>query len=375
MRIAILTEYFPRTEKFDIRGGAEASAFKEARELAKKHEVTVLTTREPRSPEEYSIENLKIIGCGPPRTYIQKGSILKRLIFMRNAYKKGERINADIVIGYNFITHTIAWKIGKKLSIPSIARYHDVWIGEWIKNIGLSGILGEILERYNLSRDFDKIIAVTDYTKKKLEKHFPAERIEVVPNIVDPKVPEHEEYPQTTISCVARLVEYKRVQDLIKAARILIEEFPDIKCKIIGTGPLEGHLKRLTKDLKLEEHVEFCGFVEKHEDVLKVIASSHVFCLPSIVEGFGVVVVEAMRCSTPFVATEIPPLLEASGGKGGLFFKPGDWRDLAKKIKKILKDEKLYKKLQKEGLEESKRYSSKNILDRLERILESIPQG
>ena len=370
MKICIITEYFPKTENFEIKGGAEASAFNEAYQLSKNHEVIVLTSKEEGMPSQYNIKGIKVICCGRKRSYVQAGSFLSRLYFMKDAYAVGKKLGIDIVIGYNFITHTVAWKIAKKLNIPSVARYHDVWIGEWVKNMGPSGLAGEILERYNLSRNFDLIISVSDFTRKNLEKHFPADKIKVVPNIVDFSPVKSEKYPETTISCVARLVEYKKVDDLIKAIGILVydKDMTDIHCKIVGTGPMDKKLKILTKELDLEENIEFCGFVDKHEDVLKIINSSDLFCLPSIVEGFGIVIVEAMGCGVPFVAANIPPVMEASGQKGGLFFQKEDWKDLAEKIYYILNNQDIYEKLQKEGQVQFKKYQANYVGPELEKI-------
>lgn len=372
MRICIITEYFPKSENFEIKGGAEASAFNEAYQLSKNHQVTVLTSLEEGFPSEYEIKGIKVICCGKERSYVQSGSFLNRISFMQEASKIGKTLDIDLVVGYNFITHPVAWKISKKLNIPAVARYHDVWIGEWFKNMGLSGLAGEILERYNLSRNFDLIISVSDYTRKNLEKHFPANKIKVVPNIVDFPAVKSEKFDKTTISCVARLVEYKKVDDLIRAVSILKTDFPDLKCKIVGTGPMEMKLKSLSKELDLDDSIEFLGFVEKHEDVLKIVNSSHIFCLPSIVEGFGIVIVEAMGCGVPFVASRIPPVMEASNQKGGLFFEPENSQNLAETIKTLLKDPELYKNLQKEGLDQSKKYQGENIGNELEKLFSSL---
>lgn len=372
MKICIVTEYFPRTENFEIKGGAEASAFNESYQLSKNNEVVVLTSREEGTPSEYEIKGIKVICCGRERSYVQSGSFLNRLSFMKDAYYTGKKLNVDLVIGYNFITHPVAWKISKKLNIPAVARYHDVWIGEWFKNMGPGGLAGEILERYNLSRDFSLIVSVSDYTRKNLEKHFPADKIAVVPNIVDFSPVKSKKYPETTISCVARLVEYKKVDDLIRAMNILQKEIPDIKCKIVGTGPMEKKLQSLSHDLNLNDSIEFCGFVEKHEDVLKIINSSHVFCLPSIVEGFGIVIVEAMGCGVPFVAARIPPVMEASNEKGGIFFQPENWEELAEKLKYILKNREIYEDLQKQGLKQSKKYQKEYVGEKLETLYNKL---
>lgn len=368
MKICIVTEYFPKSENFEIKGGAEASAFNEAYQLSKNHDVVVLTSREENVPAEYEIKGINVICCGRERSYVQAGSFSNRLSFMKAAYNIGKTLDVDIVVGYNFITHPVAWKISRKLNIPAAARYHDVWIGEWFKNMGISGLAGEILERYNLSRNFDLIVSVSDYTRKNLEKHFPSNKIAVVPNIVEFSKVESEKYSKTTISCVARLVEYKKVDDLIRAVSILKKEIPELQCKIVGTGPMENKLKTLSKELNLEDSVEFLGFVEKHEDVLKVINSSYIFCLPSIVEGFGIVIVEAMECGVPFVAAKIPPVMEASNKKGGLFFEPKNWEDLAEKLNTILKDPVLYENLQKDGLNQSQKYTGEYVGCELEKL-------
>ena len=372
MNICIVTEFFPQDEILDIKGGVEVCCYNEATQLAKKHNVTVLTSKE--SPkEEYHMNNIHVICCGKDRGYVQKGSFTQRYNFMKDAIKKGKNLeDIDLVIGYNFITYPVALKIANKLGSKVAARYHDVWIGEWIKNMGITGIVGEILERYILRQDIDLYLAVSDYTNQNLQKYVKADKIKTIHNIVDFQIVESEAYQNPTISCVARLVEYKRVNDLIRAINIVKKEIPEIECKIIGTGPEEGKLKQLTKELNLEDTVEFMGFVEDHDDVMKTINSSKVFVLPSIVEGFGIVIIEAQAQETPFVASLIPPVEESSGQKGGLFFQPKNYEELGQKLLEILQDEELYKKLQKEGKENSKNYTKEEIGKQLNRAYEEL---
>lgn len=368
MKICFVSEYFPTSEDLDIRGGVEVAAFNEAHYLSLNHEITVLTSHEENRSREYSIGNIKVIGCGKERPYVQTGSFYNRFNFIFSAYKTAKELDFDIVVGYNFITYIAAWKISKKLKIPCVYRYHDVWIGEWFENMGILGYFGELMERYILSRNVDKIITVSNFTASKLEKHFPKEKIITVHNIVEFEKVESEKFNKPTISCVSRLVEYKRIQDLILAINRLKVNFPDINCVIIGTGPLEENLKDLVSELNLENNIEFLGFVEKHEDVLKTIKSSHIFCLPSKVEGFGIVIVEALGCEVPFVASNIDPIIEASGEKGGLFFEVEDYIDLSYKIELLLKDEELYSKLKEESLIQYNKYKGNFIASKLEKI-------
>lgn len=373
MNICIVTEYFPHSNDLDIKGGVEVCAFNEAHELSKYNNITVLTSKEDNENDEFYIDDIHVICCGKKRGYVQKGSFTNRLNFMKDTLDTGKKLDdIDLVIGYNFITYPIANKIAKKLKVPIVARYHDVWIGNWVKNMGVTGVFGEVIERNFLKQDVDLYLPVSDFTRDNLKKYVSPEKITTIHNIVDFPIVESESYEKPTISCVARLVEYKRVEDLIRAVDIIKKSIPDIQCKIIGTGPLEDDLKSLTRELNLEDNVEFLGFVEKHEDVMKVVNSSQIFCLPSIVEGFGIVVIEALSLRTPFVAAEIPPVVEASGKKGGLFFKPKDYRGLSECILKLLSDKKLYEKLQEEGYSQSKNYTKEVIGKKINDAINSL---
>jgi phosphatidyl-myo-inositol dimannoside synthase len=372
MKICFITEYFPKSDELEVKGGAEAAAFNEAYYLSENNEITVLTSYEDGMEKEANIGNINIIACGKKRSYTQKGSFKNRLLFMKAAYDVGKKLDFDIVVGYNFITYIVAWKLSQKLKTPCVARYHDVWIGEWVKNIGIFGLFGEVLERYFLSRDVDLLLAVSNFTANNLKKYFPEDKIAVVHNIVEFDKVESEKFKERTISCVSRLVEYKRVEDLILAMDILINhtennEFINLQCKIVGTGPTKEKLENLVKEKSLENNITFCGFVEKHEDVLKIINSSYIFCLPSKVEGFGIVIVEALGCEVPFVASNIAPVMEASGEKGGLFFQVEDSKDLANKLKLLLENNELYKKLKNEGKKQYEKYQGIFIAKKLEK--------
>ncbi|WP_292473055.1 glycosyltransferase family 4 protein [Methanosphaera sp.] len=372
MNICIVTEYFPHSDCLDIKGGVEVCCYNEALGLSKYHNVTVLTSKEGEL-DEFNIQDVHVICCGEDRGYVQKGSFTSRLKFMKDAVDKHKDLeDIDLVIGYNFITYPVAYKLAEKLNSKVALRYHDVWIGEWTKNMGISGLFGEILERYIFKKDIDLYVAVSDFTRNNLNKYVDNTKTITVHNIVDFPMVESEKYDKPTISCVARLVEYKRVNDLIKAVALIKDEIPEIQCKIIGTGPEDENLKNLTKQLELDENIEFLGFVEEHDDVMKVVNSSDVFCLPSIVEGFGIVIIEAQSLETPFVAARIPPVVESSGQKGGLFFEPKNHEELAKQILTILNDRELYKKLQIEGLENKNNYTKEVIGDKLNKAYESL---
>ena len=350
LKIGIISEYFPKTEEIEIRGGAEARTFYIAKHLVKNNEVTIITSREHGTKSDYEILGMKVYRVGKSREYGQAGSLLNRVTFIKDAIKIGKKQDFDIVEGTNFLSYPVAWKVGEYLAIPKVITYHDVWVGVWIKNIGITGIFGEILERYTLSKKWDLIIANSNYTKENLKNvGIDSRNIITVPNGVDIEKYRNvkaDKFKEPTICTISRLVKYKRICDLIVAIKIIKREIPNIKLKIIGTGPEETNLKKLTNKLGLVDNIEFLGFVERHDDVIKILKASHVFVLPSIVEGFGMVVVEAMAAGIPYVASDIPPIREVTdGGVGGVLFNPMDYKNLALMIKNVLTEDSLRKDL------------------------------
>ncbi|HLC99831.1 MAG TPA: glycosyltransferase, partial [Patescibacteria group bacterium] len=123
------------------------------------------------------------------------------------------------------------------------------------------------------------------------------------------------------------------VEDLLGAIKIVKEQIPEVQCKIIGSGPRENKLKALARELGIDDRVEFLGFIPKRSDVIALMKRSHVFCLPSLVEGFGMVTIEALAAGIPYVNSDIPATREITeGGIGGLLFEPKNIGDLAEKM-------------------------------------------
>jgi glycosyltransferase involved in cell wall biosynthesis len=377
MKILIVTEFFPFSDQCDVKGGVEARAFHIARHLAKRHKVTVITSRETGTKEKDSFAGIEVIRVGNERDYSQGGKLSARLSFVREAMKAGKKLSPDVVDGYNFVSYPAAYKIARLHKVPAVATYHDVWIGgEWVKNMGPSGMLGEIVERRILSMKWSHFIAVSNYTKGKLETKGKVEpsRITVVYNGIDKEkysLGEVKKQPES-ICFVGRLVKYKRVDLLLKAAKIMLPEFPSLLIKIIGVGPERESLEKMANELGLKEHVKFFGFVEKHEDVVKEIATSKLFCLPSDVEGFGIVTVEALAAGTPFINSAIPPTIEVTDtGKGGQLFEPGNELDLADKASELLKDQSFYDKCLSEAPLVLEKYDWEKLAFQVEHVYEN----
>ncbi len=275
MRIAIITEYFPESEKAEITGGVESRAFHVVKYLSRDNDVSVITSWRKELKRESKVFGAKVYRVGSHHPYSGAGNLLSRFVFAYRAYKKGVELdNFDVVDGYNFLSYVPAAKIGKKLDVPCVATYHEVWVGKWIRIKGITGMFGSIWERYALRRRWNKFIAVSSQTKKNLIEHgINAKNIEVVYNGIDLEKFERikaKKYKEFTLICVSRLTKDKRVEDLIEAMNILVNKRKlRLNCVIIGKGIEERNIKELIKKYKLHNNIKMPGYLNRHEDIIK----------------------------------------------------------------------------------------------------------
>ncbi|MGB9857045.1 MAG: glycosyltransferase family 4 protein, partial [Dictyoglomaceae bacterium] len=168
--------------------------------------------------------------------------------------------------------------------------------------------------------------------------------------------------PERFILFVGNVKPHKNLKGLLKAFRIVAEEFKDLF--LVITGKKEGFLKGdkeifelISKNFPLKERVIFTGYVdEKDLPILYNLAKLFVF--PSLYEGFGLPPLEAMACGCPAVVSRIPPLLEICDD-AVYYINPYDVGDIAKGITEVLENEKLRKELINKGFERVKEFSWK----------------
>jgi glycosyltransferase involved in cell wall biosynthesis len=149
----------------------------------------------------------------------------------------------------------------------------------------------------------------------------------------------------------------------------------DYKLKIVGDGDLREKYEKLSSDLRLDRKVIFSGRVGDN-NLAAYYQDCDVFVLPSINQGeaFGMVLLEAMACGKPVIASNLPGVRSVfKNGKQGLLVNPGDVDDLSEKIKVILNDDSLAKRMGAEGrkLVEEK-YTWEKVGKRLDEVYTKV---
>ncbi|MDO8880928.1 MAG: glycosyltransferase [Coriobacteriia bacterium] len=144
-------------------------------------------------------------------------------------------------------------------------------------------------------------------------------------------IPEQER----TVLFVGNLVAVKGLETLRAAFEMLLERKAADRLVIVGDGPLRQELTEWSSALELKDHVTVTGRLAQC-DVARWMAAADVFVLPSHNEGLGLVLLEAMACGTPCVASAVGGVPEILDERTGALVPPGDGRALADAIDGVL---------------------------------------
>ena len=132
---------------------------------------------------------------------------------------------------------------------------------------------------------------------------------------------------------------FKGVDKLISACSRL--QTNDWQLTIVGSGELMPVYQSLATKFKIQDKVIFTG-TQTDNELVKLYQNAYIFCLPSIdkTEAFGIVLLEAMACGTPVIASNLPGVRAVvRENETGLLVSPGSVDDLATKLDLILQDE------------------------------------
>jgi glycosyltransferase involved in cell wall biosynthesis len=124
------------------------------------------------------------------------------------------------------------------------------------------------------------------------------------------------------IGAIGRMVWQKGFEYLIQAIPDIVQDVPDAKFLLVGDGPLKDKLKVRSEKLKVADRIIFTGF---RSDIKEILSAIDVLVIPSLLEGFPMVTLEAMAMAKPIVATRIDGITEQiTDGVDGILVPPKD---------------------------------------------------
>ncbi|MBW6486205.1 MAG: glycosyltransferase family 4 protein [Syntrophobacterales bacterium] len=178
------------------------------------------------------------------------------------------------------------------------------------------------------------------------------------------EVPEN----MVVIGTVGRLTAIKGQDVLIRAFAELKQAGEDVFLVLLGEGERRGELEEMARHLQISDSVMFLGW---RPEVAAVMASFDIFCLPSLNEGMGKVIVEAMAMGLPVVASNVGGIKDlVRKGENGLLVPPGDATALAKALSLLCSAPQERRRMGDAGRLLAPSYSSEAMIKKVDRLYE-----
>ncbi|MBN1967938.1 MAG: glycosyltransferase family 4 protein [Candidatus Delongbacteria bacterium] len=342
-------------------GGTERAATDLAEGFQRNgHEVTIMTTDKNSKTLFYEIDKeIRILNLSIMGNYSKIKKVLNffpALYYIRNTIISE---SPDVVISFCDKLNVLLSASLLFKNIPIILTEHFT---PGFYNIGLFwDILRELFYRKA------KYITVLTEKSKEYFSITLKKKIVVMPNIVRASTDKKDSNVSKRIIAVGRLRESKGFDILINAFKIISDKYEDWILEIWGDGELKSDLTNQIKDLELERKVFLRGVTRNIQyEMLK----SDIFVLSSRVEGFGLVLCEAMSIGLAVVSTDCPygPKEIVTNYYDGLLVENENEIKLAEAMELLIADKTLRKKLGLNAIESMSKFSEKNIIDRWEKL-------
>ncbi|PKO14170.1 MAG: glycosyltransferase family 1 protein [Chloroflexi bacterium HGW-Chloroflexi-10] len=290
-----------------------------------------------------------------------------------------KKYNIDLFHGLHYSIPIIA-------SCKTISTIHDMTFFLFPKkHLWIKKIYFRFFIRYS-SKYADKIIAISDSTKKDLLRILKGDPLKIVtvPLAVDPSfhkigtdhqlssVRQKYQLPEKFILFVGLIEPRKNVGLLIRSfAAFRKENNDETHLVIAGRWGWESEaILNLVKNLKLSEFVHFPGYIEQI-DMPYIYNLATLFIYPSIYEGFGLPVLEAMASGTPVITSNISSMPEFVGD-AGVLIEPDNQDDLTSAIHHLLIHDEFRKEMSEKAILQAKQYTWTNTATKTMKIYSEL---
>jgi len=294
-----------------------------------------------------------------------------------------ESYNLDVLHVHYAVPHSISALLAQQMlaptrRLPFITTLH----GTDITLVGADPSYFPIT-KFSIEKS-DGISSISDYLRERTVDVFGvANEIRVIKNFVNCDLYHPDEaktgaaaYAPAGEKLLIHLSNFRPVKRVLDCVRILAEVRKSVPAHLLmaGDGPERSSAEHLARELKVDRHVSFLG---KQSHVERLIPLAHVLLMPSELESFGLVALEAMACGVVPVATRVGGVPELiTHGEDGYLEAVGDVAAQAARVVRLLTDGDLHYRMRKAGRwNASERFCSDKIIPQYEKYYEDVVNG
>ena len=354
-----------------------------AEELAKQHEVSVLTSQGMGLSDEEIVKGVHIRRV--PVYFRSKhaaANMPSMLAYLPSGYAQGRQLldsRTFDVINTHFVVPTgpVGDWLSKYASIPNVLSVHggDLYDPSKWTSPHRHGFLRRLVKK--LLRRADIVVGQSSNTIQNVYEFYDQEiQCECIPlGIVRPT--DHTEAPRSrynlkkddvVLTTVGRLVARKAVDQLINVVKKLANR--KVHLMIMGSGPQESVLRKLVSDQNLSNQIHFLGPVEEQEK-FEVLRMADIYVSTSQHEGFGIVYLEGMACELPVICYDYGGQTDfLTNGETGFLVSLNDTESFVESCRKLVENPKMRNLMAKRNIEVVEQYYIENCAARYESVFQ-----
>jgi len=318
-----------------------------------KFNMSIVSLTEPERVSVTFLENAKILTS---QTYLIPwkrskpfATSISKLISLIKKYK------INILHTHEVRTNLVGLIAAKLTGVKVVASVHG-WVMDTVP------FLWKLYQQLDkrVIRFFDHIIVGSNFLRNDIIKPgISPQKVTTIHNAIDTSSLDLSSSPLSfkkkydlnskdrLVGTVGRISKEKGQKYLLEAAKIVNQNFPDVKFLIVGEGAIKIELERYAKELGITDNVIFAGF---YKNLSEVLAAMDLFVLPSLMESLPLVLLEAMAAGKPVVSTDVGGIPEIIIHEAtGLLVRPKNSMELANAIILMLNNNDLMLKMAKKG--------------------------
>ena len=287
------------------------------------------------------------------------------------------------------VYHSPYYLMPYRPGVPVILTAHDLIPQLFPRHVSLKARIVFRLTTALALRSAEHVITVSDATRRDLEAHYQSASAAIT-TIHEAASPQFRPLPAEPVSEMRRkygLPEsyslylgsnkpHKNIASLVRAWSQLLSSFPQRPPTLVIAGQWDARYpdaRHLATDLGLEPYVHFLGPVAE-EDLPALYSGASLFVFPSLYEGFGLPVVEAMSCGCPVACSDSSSLPEIAGD-AALLFDPRSIESMVESIRIMLQDEMLRRQLAERSKRRAAHFSWQRTADETLAIYRALAES